>query len=211
MQSTRAQILQYLGDHPRSSAVQIARFLDLTPANIRYHLGILLESGQVQVSGKRSTGGAGRPILLYNLTSTYLGDNLAGLLVAILSWMESSQETDRIVEEISTRLLGEFKLTGNSIQRYNSGVYFLNQHRYHASWEAGSEGPQISLRHCPYRDLARIHPQLCRLDEKLISALLGSDMCLTQKRTFGNNPFSPCIFNPRITQDEKGNTYNRNS
>jgi predicted ArsR family transcriptional regulator len=52
----------------------------MTPANIRYHLDILEKEGLVQVGDKRPTGGAGRPILLYRLTSFSLGDNMIPLL-----------------------------------------------------------------------------------------------------------------------------------
>ena len=128
----------------------------------------------------------------------------AHLLEAFLEWMENTRVADQIEKEIAGLLVGELTPAENRIQRYNQGIQFLNQHRYHASWEARPEGPRITLRHCPYQDLAEKHPLLCQVDEQLLSKLIAEDMTLSAKRQFGNNPYSPCIFNPRVFQEQQG-------
>jgi predicted ArsR family transcriptional regulator len=205
MQSTRSRILLYLEEHPRSSAWEISHFLDLTKANIRYHLEILLKEGLVQVTGKRTLGGAGRPILLYNLAPPSLGDNLYPLLRDLLEWIGQTLNPRQAFQDIAGRMIGqEDFLPANRIQRYNQAIGFLNERHYRASWEARQEGPQVSLRHCPYQDLARENLLLCQLDEELLTSLFGREMVLTQKRQFGKDPFSPCEFNPPPGQVEKG-------
>ena len=199
MQSTRQQILAYLNTHPAASAVEISRSLDLTPANIRYHLGLLSESGLVQVSGKRGTGGAGRPIKLYNLTSSSLGTNIELLLGAILESLAVKKSANSNLRSIAETLAAKTNLNpDNRILRFNQALEYLNQLNYHASWEAHPDGPQVMLRHCPYRDLARDHTHLCQFDNHLISILFDTPLELTQKRSFGKNPFSPCIFKPKL-------------
>lgn len=195
MQDTRESILAYLGDHPPSSAVEISRYLEMTPANIRYHLDILKDEGLVCLAGSRTGGGSGRPILLYTLTSYSLGDNLNRLLSGFLGMLENSQALDQSLTQVADQLIqGQFGERGNRVERFNQGVDFLNSMHYHASWEARLQGPRVELRHCPYQDLAQEHPVLCQLDERLIQSIFGVDLKLVQRRTYGKYPHSPCIF-----------------
>lgn len=195
MQSTRERILAYLEDHPPSSAGEISRYLEMTSANIRYHLEILEDKEFVRVSGKRPTGGAGRPILLYSLTAFSRGENLIPLLGGFLSVLNESESPDQIMSEIAEYLVqGKIRERVNRIKRFNQGVEILNSMQYNASWEARSQGPRIELRHCPYRDLAHAHPNLCQLDQKLLRRIFGAELTLVQRRADGKNPLSPCIF-----------------
>lgn len=203
MSATRERILNYLADHSWASAADLARALEMTGANIRYHLKILIDQGQVQISGRRPAGGSGRPILLYNLSSGILGENLEQLLAAFLEDLgeesdiaDPSQQTAS--QRIAARMIevrGEDSLT--PIARYNQAVEYLNQRCYHASWGASPEGPRVELRHCPYRKIALAYPLLCQVDQDLISMLFATPLHLTRKRSFGNNPYSPCIFTTR--------------
>jgi len=199
MQPTRQQIRAYLNTHPGASAVEISRSLDLTPANIRYHLGLLIDSGWVQISGKRSPGGAGRPIKLFNLTSLSLGTNIEILLAAILESLTAKKSTNSDLRSIAETLAAKTNLNpDNRIIRFNQALEYLNQMNYHASWEAHPDGPQVIVRHCPYLGLANKNPLLCQLDNHLLSILFDTPLELSQKRSFGKNPFSPCIFKPKL-------------
>lgn len=195
MQITRERILSYLEGHPPSSAGDIGRYLEMTTANIRYHLDILVEEGFVLVSGKRPSGGVGRPILLYTLTSFSLGDNLIPLLKAFLTGKDDSENPDHFLTQIAENLIrGKVGVKRIRVQRFNEAVEFLNTMHYHASWEARPLGPRVELRHCPYQDLAQTHPVLCQLDERLLFMLFGTELSLVEKRAFGKNPLSPCVF-----------------
>jgi len=199
VQKTRQQILTYLNTHPGATALEISRYLDLTPANIRYHLGLLVTSGLIQISGKRGPGGAGRPTKLYNLTSRFLGSNIESLLAVILETLGSDISADETLRSIAEILAEKAGLKpGNRIQKYNQALEYLNQLDYHANWEAHPQGPQVILRHCPYRDIAKDQDQICQIDSYLLSILFDTNLELTRKRSFGTNPFSPCIFKPRL-------------
>ena len=199
MQKTRQQILTYLNTHPGATALEISRYLDLTPANIRYHLGLLVTSGLIQISGKRGPGGAGRPTKLYNLTSRSLGSNIESLLAVILETLGSDISADETLRSIAEILAEKAGLKpGNRIQKYNQALEYLNQLDYHANWEAHPQGPQVILRHCPYRDIAKDQDQICQIDSYLLSILFDTNLELTRKRSFGTNPFSPCIFKPKL-------------
>jgi len=205
MQATRNQILNYLQNHPPSSAGEIARYLQMTSANIRYHLGILKTEGAVTDVGQRPAGGAGRPILLYTLASNSLGDNLVPLLSGLLTALERDKDQNPTLDQLVEILIpDQWGKTRNRIQRFNKAVAFLNSKHYHASWEARPQGPRVILRHCPYQHLAQTHPILCRMDERLLSRIFGTKLELTQKRNFGKNPFSPCVFHTTLAAEKKG-------
>ena len=97
MQKTRREILDYLADHPRAAAGEIARYLDLTSANIRYHLDKLSMEGLVQITSERKAGHAGRPILLYNLSPDSLGENLSHLIKSLLTVLMDSSVSARAI------------------------------------------------------------------------------------------------------------------
>jgi predicted ArsR family transcriptional regulator len=195
MQKTRVSILAYLKDHHSVSAGDLARVLEMTPANIRYHLDILRESGLIQVTGTRSAGGSGRPIILYNISSPSLGENLETLLRAFLEIIEIQSDPDSFRKDLVEHIwANRFSENLSDIQRFNLAVDFLSELNYHASWQARPDGPQVELRHCPYRALAIDNHKICQIDEVLISVMVNRPMRLVQKRTFADNPYSPCIF-----------------
>ncbi len=193
MQSTRSRIIHFLRSNSAASAGDLARALDMTTANIRYHLKILLEEGHLQITGQRQAGGAGRPIFLYGLSPGFLGENLEILLGALLELVDGE---DRSPYQDTAQILADhdYPHQTNRISRYNLAIERLNEFRYHASWQARPDGPQVELRHCPYRDLALTHPQICLIDQELVSRLFDIPMEMIQKRDFGQNPYSPCIF-----------------
>ena len=167
----------------------------MTAANIRYHLDLLKEGGQVQVTEKRSPGGAGRPILLYSLTPMSLGLNLEVLLAACLTAVGKDQDTAQSIKVVAAQLAVDFdSLELNPITRINQAIEYLNQMNYHAIWEVHPDGPHIELRHCPYGLMARDHHLICQTDKELISLLVGKPVELTKKRSFEGLVISPCIF-----------------
>ena len=195
MQSTRKEILAYLAKNPGASAHEISRYLEMTPANIRYHIDLLSEGGWIQVTEKRSPGGAGRPIHLYSLSSSSLGLNLEGLLTATLEAIRENHRARSTLKDIAASLVKDFDSGNhNQITRINQAVDYLNQMNYHAIWEVHPEGPQIELRHCPYGLLAQDFHQICQIDRELITLLVDKPVELMKKRSFDGHPYSPCIF-----------------
>ena len=199
MQKTRGEILLYLSDHPNSGAGEIARFLDLTAANIRYHLDILTEQGAIQVSGERRAG-AGRPVLLYTLSPYSLGDSTKRMTGALLSVVAKGEGGRDQADSVAINFLdGVATDARRDVQRFNQAIEVLDQFHYHASWKATREGPEVEFKHCPYQDLAKDHPLLCQVDEAILSELFQTPLRLKQRRDFDEHPYSPCIF---TTQSE---------
>jgi predicted ArsR family transcriptional regulator len=52
-------------------------------------------------------------------------------------------------------------------------VTYLNQQGYDAEWEACPQGYLLRTRNCPYRQIAGNHDELCAMDLRLITGLIG--------------------------------------
>ena len=106
-----------------------------------------------------------------------------------------SLKAQTTAEQIARVFLeGVMKEELKGVQLFNQAIAILDEFGYLASWKATRDGPQVELKHCPYRELALDHPQLCQIDERILSELFEMDLRLIKRREFGKNPYTPCIF-----------------
>lgn len=195
MKTSRQRILDYIRRHRYITAGEISRALRMTPANARHHLAVLADQGVVEVVSTRPTGGKGRPSQVFTLTGQALGGGLEQLAHAMLDILENSlsaEDNNTSLRILALRLAkGEAKRDANDkaqegldsgpgqytagshlTQRLYAAVSRLNDLDYAARWEARSDAPRVILGHCPYARILDDHPQLCRMDEFVLKALL---------------------------------------
>ena len=188
--TTRQKILDYLKRNRTVSSREIARALQMTPANARHHLGILAADGRVEVVNQRQVG-RGRPEKVYHLAGTLMGDNLSALADALLT--EAGGKVD--MEALGKRIAGENDTSGQPLmRRLASTIQRLNMMHYQSRWEAGAEGPRIILGHCPYAAVIEKHPELCQMDAALLGDLLGGQVRQTAKLEIGAGDLPYCAF-----------------
>jgi len=190
MPTTRQKILDYLKRNRTVSSRELARALQMTPANARHHLGILAADGRVEVIRQRQEG-RGRPEKVYHLAGTLVGDNLSVLADVLLT--EAGGKV--AMEALEKRLAGEGAVSGQPLmRRLSSVIERLNVMHYQARWEAGAEGPRIILGNCPYSVVIKDHPELCRMDLALLSELLSGELRQTTKLESGAGGLPFCAF-----------------
>ncbi|MGD8402121.1 MAG: helix-turn-helix domain-containing protein [Anaerolineales bacterium] len=188
--TTRQKILDYLKRNKSVSSREIARALQMTPANARHHLSILAADGRVEVIHQRQVG-KGRPEKVYQLGDKFLGDNLSVLADALLVEADGKIE----MEALGKRIAGEVDSTEQPLMgRLSSAIKRLNEMHYQARWEAGAGGPRIVLGHCPYRSVIENHPELCVMDAALLAKLLGGEVSQTTKLETGAGGLPYCSF-----------------
>lgn len=175
--TARQKVLDYLGKHPEASANQIGHAVGIAPASVRHHLAVLQADGRIAMAGERRSGSRGRPTKTYRLSERLRGDNLAGLVSALLDALSSSRQGgDKAEHALAQGLLqqlGPLELAGSAQRRLGSLVDKLNSLHYEASWEAGEAGPRLLFGHCPYAAVIAKHPELCRMDSQMLGAQLG--------------------------------------
>ena len=189
MTTARQKILAYFAKSRTASAREIARALKMSPATVRHHLRVLSSDGRLALDSVRGRDVRGRPQKIYSLPRAALGDNLAALSDALLEEAGSGMR----VEALSKRLAGGVDFSNQPLaKRLNLTVEKLNQMNYHARWEAGSEGPRIVFSHCPYAALLEKHPELCRMDQSLVSEWMAQPA--RQVFRTGKEGSSVCVF-----------------
>jgi len=189
MTTARQKVLIYLNKTRTASAREISRALKMSAATVRHHLRVLVSDGRLEMSSLRGRDGRGRPEKVYSLPHAALGDNLSALSDALLAEAGSGVR----MEALAKRLAGESNFAGQPLaKRLNLTIEKLNQMNYHARWEAGSEGPRIIFGHCPYAAIIAKHPELCRMDEAMLSQWMGKPA--TQIFKTGKDGSSVCVF-----------------
>ena len=188
--TSRQKILDYLKRNRTVSSREIARAFQMTPANARYHLGILATDGRIEVIIERQAG-RGRPEKVYRLAGALVGDNLSELADAVL--VEAGGKVE--MEAVGQRLAGESEISSQPLmRRLATMIDRLNSMHYQARWEAGPEGPRIILGRCPYFAIIHKHPELCEMDRALLSKMLGGKLEQTTKLASGASDLPFCTF-----------------
>lgn len=191
MTTARQKILTYLDKSHTASSREIARALQMSAAAVRHHLRVLVSDGRLELVAARGQGraGRGRPGKVYSLPAAALGDNLSALSDALLTEAGSGLP----VESLARHLVGEANIAGQPLaKRLNLTVEKLNQMNYHARWEAGPAGPRLIFGHCPYAAIIERHPELCRMDEAMLSQWMGQPAAQLFKT--GKESSSVCVF-----------------
>lgn len=171
----------------------------MRPEAVRFHLSFLVGDGRVATTGARRSPKRGRPTKLYGLSEAQRGQNIAGLAQGLLNWLKGEPAArkraayDVILRELQGQL-GETEPGTSAPKRLGSLVGRLNFLHYEASWEAGADGPRILFAHCPYAAIIAEHPELCRIDARLLSTELGHQAVQTSKIQAGPDGPKHCIF-----------------
>lgn len=189
MTTARQKVFTYLEKSPTASTREIARALKMSPATVRHHLRVLVLEGRLELASVRGRDGRGRPEKIYCLPRAVLGDNLAALSEALLTEAGSTVSMDAL----AAHLAGESNFAGRPLAKsLNLAVDKLNQMNYRAHWEAGSEGPRIVFSHCPYAAIIEKHPELCRMDARILKEWMGQPA--RQIFRTGKDGSSVCVF-----------------
>jgi predicted ArsR family transcriptional regulator len=198
MDTTRQRILEQLSSKQSLSASELSQVLGTTAANMRHHLGILLDEEAVEIVDRRPGTGRGRPTLFYALARQARAHNLDKLADVLLQeLLEGLQPEEQLatLQRIASRLGEEASGSGNLTQRLNACVHLLNDMNYQARWEARSAGPRLVFFHCPYAGILPQHPELCQMDANLLEFVLATPVLQAAKLAPIPQGGKACIFN----------------
>jgi len=196
--TARQKVFAYLKKQHSASAVQIGHALNMSVANIRHHLSILLSDGRIVMSEEIKKEGRGRPVKFYRLSESLLGDNLALLNDALLTeWLRNLSPAKRegSLHTLAKALVSRMGQSSSQVpiaKRLAGVIAKLNEFHYQSHWEAGVEGPRVLFAHCPYAAVIEKHPELCKMDAAILESLLGGDVRQIAKLERGGAP--ACVF-----------------
>ncbi len=188
MLNVRQVILETLSQRGSLGIEEIARVTRLSKMAARYHLGLLERAGLVLacrvVESSRSVG---RPKLRYKLSERAHEllpkryDAFAALLLDQVQRTLGSKRVCELLRRVGRRVAAAAPQdrgagTGPRLRRL---VRFLSPRGYRASWERTSDGYELVVHDCPYRQIAQAQPCVCEMDRALIGALLGAPFTMT--------------------------------
>ena len=180
MKSTRDRILQSLLRRPRSTINELAEAVGINPISVRHHLTNLQMEGLVEAQEERH--GVGRPRLVYVLTeegmerfpTRYL--RLTTRLLAQMKETMSGPMVTKLFSQVAEDLAAEYtqQLKGLSMEeRLDTVKELLAEEGFTVEWEKSKDGYRIHEITCPYYQIGQNHPEVCTVDQTLISKMLA--------------------------------------
>lgn len=180
MKTTRDRILQTLLRQPRTTINGLASAVGINPISVRHHLTNLQVEGLVGTEEERH--GVGRPRLVYFLTEAGMErfpTRYLRLTTRLLAQMKESmpepvvrklftEMADGLAEEYAAQMKGL-----NMEERLNLAKSLLTEEGFTIEWEKTGGQYQIHEITCPYLQIGQSHPEVCTVDQILISKILA--------------------------------------
>lgn len=206
MQATRSRIVEYLKEHGRATVQNLATATGLTPMTVRHHLAVLEARGLVSSAQER--GHVGRPRDVYFLTESALSlfperyDQLAHRLLEGLKNLGAKAEITWILDQMGADIASNCceKLGGKSLEeRLDFLIDVLGEEGFLAAWDRREDGRYILTEYsCPYFLVGQEHPEICRIDWKVITTILDAPV---KRRTCMLRGDTNCTFHIRTDLD----------
>lgn len=180
MKSTRDRITQTLLNHPKSTIIELADAVGINGISVRHHLNALLGDGLIEVEEVRH--GVGRPRQVYSLSETgqekfptrYL--NLTTRLLDQIKESLPGPVVNSLFLQIATDMAADYAFKVKSLpmeQKLAVMKDLLAKEGFSVEWELHGEEYHIHEITCPYYHIGQSHPEVCTVDQALISTVLA--------------------------------------
>ncbi len=180
MKSTRDRILQTLLQKPRSTINSLAEAVGINPISVRHHLTNLQMEGLVE--GQEERHGVGRPRLVYILTDEGMErfpTRYMQLTTRLLAQMKDTMPgpvVTKLFSQIAEDIASQYSkdMSGLSMEeRLDFVKEMLGREGFTVEWEKKDGQYQIHEISCPYYQIGIAHPEVCTVDQTLISKMLA--------------------------------------
>ncbi|MBK7316263.1 winged helix-turn-helix transcriptional regulator [Candidatus Villigracilis affinis] len=180
MKSTRDKILQSLLKKPRSTINDLAEAVGINPISVRHHLTNLQMEGLVE--GQEERHGVGRPRLVYVLTDEGMERFPTRYMLLTTRLLSQMKETmpgpvvaklfNQIAEDLASQYASDMKNLSME-ERLDFVKDMLAQEGFTVEWEKKDGNYEIHEISCPYYQIGIAHPEVCTVDQTLISKMLA--------------------------------------
>jgi DeoR family transcriptional regulator, suf operon transcriptional repressor len=180
MKSTKDRILQTLLGHPKVTINGIAEAVGINAISVRHHLSNLQMEGLI--SSEEERHGVGRPRLVYSLTQDGMEKfptKYLRLTTRLLAQMKDSMPgpvVAKLFSQIAEDMADEYtdQIKGLSMEeRLDFVKEMLAREGFTVEWEKKGNDYQIHEISCPYYQIGMAHPEVCTVDQTLISKMLA--------------------------------------
>jgi DeoR family transcriptional regulator, suf operon transcriptional repressor len=182
MAGTRDLVLHTLLTQPRCTINELAEKVGISPISIRHHIASLEADGLIGCEDERH--GVGRPRQVFFLTQTGVEQFPTRYVRLTIRLLEHLKETmpEAMVNTLFTQMavglakdLSEGTETKNLSmeERLNLVKELLRREGFSIEWKQLDDGYQIYEASCPYYYIGQNHPEVCAVDQILISTVLS--------------------------------------
>ncbi|MEN8098081.1 MAG: ArsR family transcriptional regulator [Chloroflexota bacterium] len=209
MQNRRQEILTILKQKGSATVDELAEMLELTPVTVRHHLDILRAEFLVDAPEVKRRKGPGRPQYVYSLTEEaaihfpQAYDRLAHELLEEIEELFGPDAVGEMMDQIAKRRILEAPYMDESLsveRRMDALVEFLNKRGYMAQWHKQEDGTNVvQVSNCPYKRTARVHPELCALDLKVLERVSNAEVVNLHRISDGN---TSCLYRIRFPSSD---------
>ena len=200
MQETRQHILEILFDKKQATVDDIVEALfqkwdkNITAVTVRHHLNQLQRDGLIADPELLHRNVPGRPQYVYTLSErgmNYFPNNYKNLARALLHRIQTTLPEDSInviMEGVANDLADAVQLNEQTLEyRLDAAVAYLNEHGYDAKVAPTQGGYIIKTHICPYSDITSGSQNLCHMDLRLISSIIGVVPRMTTRISDGDD------------------------
>jgi predicted ArsR family transcriptional regulator len=180
MKSTKDRILQSLLRKPKITINEIAEAVGINAISVRHHLSNLEKEGLIFAEEERH--GVGRPRLMYSLTDDGMErfpTKYLRLTTRLLAQMKESMPAPAVAKlfsQVAEEMANDYseQMKGLSMEERLDFVKEMLAHEgFTVEWEKKGKEYQIHEIACPYYQIGVAHPEVCTVDQTLISKMLA--------------------------------------
>lgn len=179
--NTRQKVLHTLLRNHRCTIIELADVVEINPISVRHHIARLQAEGLVASEEERH--GVGRPRQVYFLTEAGMEQFPTRYLRLTIRLLEQLKESlppkmvDQLFSQMAADLVEEYaqtaKMQGLSIEQRLDLVHdLLREEGFDLEWEKREDQYFIREVNCPYLHVGQTHPEVCMIDQTLISTVL---------------------------------------
>lgn len=180
MKSTRDRIMQSLLTHPMSTVNDLAEEVQINSISVRHHLTNLQLDGLVKAEEERH--GVGRPRLVYSLTESgqekfptrylQLTNRLLTQLKMVLPEPQLNEIFSRMAKDLAAEKADQIKKMPFE-KKLDFIKEILEEQGFSIEWEQVGDDYKINEIACPFYHIGQAHPEVCTMDQTLISSVLS--------------------------------------
>lgn len=182
MTGTRDKVLRTLLTHPRSTINELAESIGISPISIRHHISSLQAENLVLAEEERH--GVGRPRQVFSLSESGVEQFPTQYVKLTLRLLNRLKETmpealvsnlfSQMAQDLANDLAADVdtsKLTFE--ERLALILELLRREGFSIETETNDDSFLIHEVCCPYYFIGQDHPEICTVDQVLISTLLN--------------------------------------
>ncbi|GAB4579331.1 MAG: HTH domain-containing protein [Anaerolineales bacterium] len=196
MTSTKDKIIQIILKHQKVTINDLAEIVGINPISVRHHILKLEGEGIVESAEERH--GVGRPRRVYFLTETgqeHFPTRYLRLTNRLLERVKESfppemvgQLFSQMGEDLAQDIVANQDVQDLPMEdRLDLLKDVLKDEGFEVEWEKTPEAYHIRELNCPYYQIGQNHPEVCEVDQTLISKMLAVPATKIQCLLNGDN------------------------